>query len=716
MFATPSDIGTYQNVSQKWRALRALCVMACGSIVWTACSTSDVTSPQQSGVVTPALPTQPVAPTPLVVDRLLGADTLRPGAVIVIEGSGFATGPFDNVVTLGSAQASVIVATATRLEVRLPQASAFPCLATGEHQLSIASANRTVRRPVTVAVARRVSLEPGQSLNMLEATSRWCTELVVPSGEAARYTMAVINTSQNSALLSGFQVRSASQGAVAPAMGTMMSVAGGAFAAAGFDAAASTHAASARASNTELGASQDEDHAHAAHLERENQRAALARPAAQAWREANEVRSSGGRLAMSRAPMMAGQVVQLNAMYASCSAATSITARVVYAGAHAVVLEDVRSPSAGSMDAEYRAIGEEFDRVQYPLLASQIGNPVALSQVMGGDNRVSMLFTRYVNDSVPNTAGYVTACNLYPRTTYANSNEDELFYARVPNVGETPAAWRRSMRSTVMHEAKHLAAFAERLARGVPFEEPWLEEATARIAEELYGRTFTPGPVESLSAPSSQWRINTGWAQSLHCEVYQCEDRPLVMWKHFPALHDYFQGVDSLSPLGAASGRDVSYYASGWSLVRWAVDHYASNEGEFLRALVRGASGSGMTALAQRTGRPVEELLAEWSLANAVDDRVGFTPFKSTLSFPSWNLPQMMSGLSALNSARYSANPLRIRNITGDSQVGVSQLRGFSASYLEALVLRGSSQLVELRGSSGGAVPASIRMAVVRVE
>lgn len=686
-------------------------------IVWGACSTSDVGAPQQPGVVTPptAPPVTPATPAPLVVDRLLAADTLRPGAVVVIEGSGFATGPFDNIVKIGTAAASVVVATPTRLEIRLPQAGSFPCVATGPQPLSITSDNRTAIRSVTVAVARRVSLEPGQSLNMLESSGNWCTELVVPSGESARYTMAVINTSQNASLVSGFTVRAASTGTAAPQLGSMMAVTGGAFSAAPLNTAAGARTAHTQSAGAELETLLANDHAHSAHLTRENQRVAAVRPAALAWHEANTVRSDGGRVALSRAMMTVGQVVQLKAMYSSCNAASTITARVVYAGTRAVVLEDVSSSSARTMDAEYRAIGEEFDQVQYPLLASQIGNPLALSETMSGDSRVSMLFTRYVNDSVPNTSGFVTACNLYPRTTFANSNEDELFYARVPHAGESPAAWRRSMRSTVMHEAKHLAAFAERLARGVAFEEPWLEEATARIAEELYGRTFSAPFSEAGSATSAQWRANTGWAQSLHCEVYQCGDRPLVMWKHFPALHDYFQGVDSLSPLGGASDRDVSYYASGWSLVRWALDHYAANEGEFLRALVRGAGGSGMNALVQRTGRPVEELLAEWSLANAVDDRAGFTPARSTLSFPSWNLPQMMSGLSALNGARFSANPLRVRNISGDSQVGVSQLRGFSASYLEAEVRKGGSQIVELRGAGGGAVPGSIRMAVVRV-
>ena len=84
---------------------------------------------------------------------------------------------------------------------------------------------------------------------------------------------------------------------------------------------------------------------------------------------------------------------------------------------------------------------------------------------MGGDGRVTMLFTRYVNDSLPGIAGYVTACNFYTKGTFAASNADEVFYARVatPRIADRMAP---RMRSTVIHETKHLAAFAIGFANG----------------------------------------------------------------------------------------------------------------------------------------------------------------------------------------------------------------------------------------------------------
>ena len=94
-----------------------------------------------------------------------------------------------------------------------------------------------------------------------------------------------------------------------------------------------------------------------------------------------------------------------------------MAARVVYVGARAMVLEDVADPRARTMDVEYRAIGREFDRVQYPLLRDNIGDPLAMNGAFNGDGRVTMLFTRFVNDSVAGTAGCASACNFYPKST-----------------------------------------------------------------------------------------------------------------------------------------------------------------------------------------------------------------------------------------------------------------------------------------------------------
>ena len=120
------------------------------------------------------------------------------------------------------------------------------------------------------------------------------------------------------------------------------------------------------------------------------------------------------------------------------------------------------------------------------------------------------------------------------------------------------------------------------------------------------------------------WKGNTGFATTVRCEVYQCDDRPLMKWKHFSMLHQYLRGVDTLSPLGASTNNDVTFYASGWSLVRWAADQYATSEGGWLKALVKGGAQTGLANLAiaaSLTGRRKLAALAKELAAAPVSAR-----------------------------------------------------------------------------------------------
>ncbi|MCU0649917.1 MAG: hypothetical protein MUF00_18140, partial [Gemmatimonadaceae bacterium] len=61
-----------------------------------------------------------------------------------------------------------------------------------------------------------------------------------------------------------------------------------------------------------------------------------------------------------------------------------------------------------------------------------------------------------------------------------------------------------------------------------------------------------------------------------------------------------------------------------------------------------------------------------------------------------------------------------VRDVSGDRVVTVPTLRGYSASFLETTLAPRATQLLALRGGAGanaaGALPASIRLAVVRVK
>ena len=682
------------------RVRRAVGVVSGALLVLHGCGSIDAVAPLPHGAP-PVAPPVSGSPRVSVLPRLvqLSPDTLAPGGVVVIEGEHL-DAPLDSIhLSVGGIAVPVYRVTATRIEARVPTAG-LPCAATASQPVALMVAGTTLLATVPVRWAHPLALKPGESANLLSAEAARCVELAVPTTQRARYVVAVVNTSEAETSSDAFELRGTGLGPIAGALSAVHSH--------------GTVGGTAAEMPSMLRLPMAAESRHDAWLDAQRNMVARAGSATRWWGAA---RAAGATHGTMEAPAMmapasalkAGDVVTMTAPFNSCTAGAQVTARVVYAGATSVVLEDVAAPQAATMDADYRAIGEEFDRVQYPLLRQNIGDPLAMNGAMHGDGRVTLLFTRFLNDSVPGVAGYVSACNFYPTRTFAASNEDEVIYGRVAMGAETPADWRRSMRSTVMHEAKHLASFAERLAGSTPFEESWLEESTARIAEELYSRTFASG---------GQWKGNTGFATTVRCEVYQCDDRPLIMWKHFSMLHQYLRGVETLSPLGASTPTDVTFYASGWSLVRWAADHYATSEGDWLKALVRGGVHTGLANLARRTGRPAGELLADWALANAVSDEPDFVPRRVQLTFPSWNVADVWSGLAGTFPGSFMRAPLRARVMSfGTFVLPVHQLRAFSSSYVQLHGAQAGAQLLELRGAGGrAAAPAGLRMAVVRLE
>lgn len=649
-----------------------------------------------------------VDPSPPMVTRV-SPDTLRPGGTVVVEGLGFSLLPEAVELTVGGQRANVLSATSTRIEAQLP--SSYPCSATVAQPVRVTVASASGEMAVPLKTSTRLQLLRGESAQLLDAQDVRCTELAAPAGQGqAKYVVAVINTSLTPASTASFELRGTGTGGLAGRAATQRpaaSVSNAASTRGAFGAAPSVATGDPRRGSRELPSVQQITQADAAHdryLERQRSISERFGSPAPAWR-----RQPKNIAANIVAPAALGDTVTMKALFGSCTSGRDVRARVVYSGAKALILEDVAAPKAGSMDVEYQRIGDEYDRVQYPLMVSHVGDPLAMNSTMGGDGKVTVLFTRYVNDSLPGIAGYVSACNFYPRSTFAASNQDEVIYARVANAAEVPSEWRRSMRGTIIHESKHLASFSIRFVLGTPFEESWLEESTGRIAEELYSRTFNT---------ANLWKANASYAQTVGCELSQCDDRPLMMWKHFSVLHQYQKGVDTLSPLGSSTSGDFTFYASGWSLVRWALDHYASSESNWLKTVVRGGQLTGLSNLAQNTGRPAGEMLADWALAQAVDDMPGVVPARAQLTFPSWNQADVFAGLSGAFPAAFDARPLRMRAMSfGSFTAAVPRLRGFSTSYFAFDGAQLGSQLLELRGEAGGALPpSSLRVAVVRVE
>lgn len=648
---------------------------------------------------------------------------LAPGDTARITGANFSPTPANNSVHVDGVAATVLAATSTTLRVALPT-TGFACEPTRQVTVAVTVGARTGSKQHPLRVATLRTLAAGEAVTILEATRVRCNELAATGG---RFIVSVFNTSTSAAALSAFQLRGAAGlsggAAVAAALelgstrsdpGTRSTTTPVPPPAPNSARAASTQAPQGFFDLEEL---RRKLAAHRATLE-ENLRtlerlraqpAAAARGPAAATAQAEPPPQVGDRIAL-RIPKWGSANL--------CTNFTDVTARVVYSGSRAVVLEDTLAPLKGTMDSLFVRLGQEYDNTMHAIIEQNFGNPLALDAQLDNNGRIFMLFSKVVND-FGSIAAFVFSGDFFDRSQCASSNKREIFYAVVPTSSDagfgrgTPGGWWRTMRSTVIHEVKHITSFAERLSRSaLVFEESWLEEATAMVAEELWARgVFGYGH-----------RGNVSYSASLYCEVRpswpECAGKPLVMYDHFALLYDYYTSVETLTPLGAVNSDDFTFYGSGWSLVRWAVDQYAASESGFLKALVQDAALRGLGNLTARTGKTYPEMLGDWTVANAVDDLAGFAPARAQLTHPSWNTRDIFAGMNRdFGSIFTSAFPLAVRALAfGSFTMDVPAVRGGTAAIFELSGTQTGTQLVEVRSAGGGDPPPTLRVAIVRVQ
>jgi hypothetical protein len=394
----------------------------------------------------------------------------------------------------------------------------------------------------------------------------------------------------------------------------------------------------------------------------------------------------------------------------------TIGARAVYVGARVDILEDTAAPLAGAMDAEYRALGQTFDTLMFGILESTFGNPLAWNANLDADGKLVIVASERVNDR--GVRGYATSCDFYPPSVARASNFGEVVYIAVPT-GLTSSewflsleGWRRGIEATVIHEAKHVTSYAERFLRGSSWlEQRWLEEGSARVAEELLARAYHGLPP----------RGNTNFAASLGCELSPepgagCRSDRQIMETHFAGLRQYLSATETRSPLGFTTG-DYSFYASTWSILRWAADHYFASDAALLKPLVQEGTLTGVANLEARLGRPWAEIVADWTLALALDDLPGFAPRRAQHALPSWNLRDVFAGLHLHDPEWFpTPYPHARRPLTyGAFAVTVPTLRAGSMSTFELSGTPAGPQLLELLAADGGAPASELRIAIVRL-
>ena len=716
LVATPKDrngaVLTGRTIAWKSSDTRIATIDAAGVLTALAGGTTTATATSEGVVgqlvIVVAPPAGTIAPT---ISSMTPA-VLLPGATATINGANFVAGATNNTVNIAGTSTTVTAATTTQLIVTVPL-TGLPCASTQPVNVDVSTiaGTGTIKQSLTVATTRTLAV--GASFLATTAANRGCNELPA----TGTYVISVFNAGTTRNANAGFELKGSAGGALASRVG----------AADGLKSINVTSPPQARRIAL-APAVAAEAHEHLLRLERDMQLLRdLGSP--RKYRRPLRATSTPGlsptspSSSLAPVPLTVGQNATINFNYNSCSTDKSpvITARVVYVGPKSVVLEDNAGLLAGKIDADMIALAQEFETVSFPLLLN-FGNPLAFDDSTDANGRIIMMFTPRVNSAGANLLGFVQSCDLFPPTAdqrVSASNQAEIFYARaVSDTSPTSTSvngrpqWRRNMPSTLIHESKHITSFAERFADPRPAvnEEVWLEEATAQVASELYGRAIH----------GNGWRTNSGYFGTLDCEIRpgtpNCGQGNFIMGNHFLFLVDFLQGFEQKTILSGTDDNDI--YGSSWMFVRWLTDTYGgADEGKFLRTIVKSVTTAGVINVTTPSGKTWPELLSQFTLMLAADEVAGIgSPYVEA----SWNLPAVFAGYNRDLSNPPPATPLSMRQANFGSAflATVGQLRGGGAMLLKLSGNTvGTPQLLDLRAVGGTALPSNsnIGIAVLRI-
>lgn len=689
-------------------------VLVGAPVIWSA-EAARIASVNTSGAVTPVAVGQtqitasldgvsarravrvvalPSDVAPLVTGVL--TSEIVPGVAFTVTGERFSPVMGGNTVLVDGLSATVTSSSTSQLTVVL-NTTGLPCVPTRDVQLQVTTTLGTGAGPARLSVATKRTLAPGEALILPSAEASRCNEFADGTG---RYLVSVQHAAR--ALGAG------------PLALTLASASG-----VGDATVVSWSGASARGQ-----AALRRPDAHTELLAASRERA-LRAPASLGAQPALQIPPANG-IVQVRVPNLE-QPTEL------CTAYSTIGARTVYEGTHVAILEDTLSARggvptlAGQMDGLITELGTEFEQVIWPLI-TRFGDPLVMDGRLDANGRVVLVLTPRMNEMRDGELlGAVVTCDLYSRAVFPASNVGEVMYLQVPTssaagIGPgTRERWRYDIRGTVVHELKHVIGFAERIVRGQPLEELWLEEATARHAEELFARALLG------TNPTG----DAGY-DALACEVDAlkgagaCVDVPRMMLAHFTGLWGFLDATGARSPLGPTVAGDLSFYGSAWSLTRWAMDHAGTAESAVLQGLTTSGQ-SGLANLEARVGRSWDDILGRWSLALMAESRAGFSPLDPTLRFPSWNLASVFAGLctNAGSCATGGSDglfgravPLQTTRFPGRSfvlEIAGLEPGGFVPVEVDPGV-PGTRRLFHLRAPGGGPLPPTARLAILRVE
>jgi hypothetical protein len=386
----------------------------------------------------------------------------------------------------------------------------------------------------------------------------------------------------------------------------------------------------------------------------------------------------------------------------SSSGFTSTLGVVKYVSLHAIVVSDVNSPAGGFTDADFKAVGDEFDQMIYPTDVSYFGTPEDLDN----NGHIFIYYTPAVNKLTPagqaGTTGYVGgfffAGDLYPPTAAGclASNQGEIFYLLAPDPrGATGNSFstafvRQVTRGTVAHEFQHMINSGNRYASPVVenFEATWLDEGLAHFAEDAVGR------VEAGFADNSAIGFNE--INSLDATITAA-----FFLQNFARTKYYVERPDTTGAIVNHTKASANLASRGaeWAMLRYAADWF--NTGGDPRTLTRAlAAGpdTGTVNLVKASGVPMDTILARFLVTLYTDHRT-FLPSGSPYTYKSYNLRQLITG--TLIGSETSTSYLPVGAIGNGTTTLPAKVPGSSAAYFLTSLPATGARTIKITDSSG---------------
>jgi hypothetical protein len=630
--------------------------------------------------------------------------TLIEGQAATITGTKFGASAGANVVRVAGVTASVTSATATSLQIVVPNLNCKPAQNVNVDVTVAGNISTPKSQPFTPATS--FTLAQGQQ-KMIASAADFCLQFGT-SNASEKYLIGVQSVSENVTSVTAANVTAeAPSGAIVTSRPSIAQ-------APVFSASLVSPVLDARAQRMA------KHHAVEASLI-EQDRALFAGRFQSIRSAARAQRASFSQIPTVPPTAKVGDVLNIRVpnrnTSSTCQNFIPVPVTVKLVGTRGIFVEDNANPTGGFSASDYQALSDRFDSQIYATDAGYFGTPTDHDN----NSRVVIVITKEVN-KIAGLLGQVFTADLVPTTQCPSSNEGEFFYGKAPDPSGTAGAAYSITDALndapiiIGHEFTHVIQLGRRLdyPPATAFQSTWELEGQATFAEEVNGYTatgFAPGQ-------------NLGFEIAFNNPVTQP-----IFWfiDPFVDLVVYYGFVSQTSRTAGApeqcswlatktqgnngpclSGREP--YGVPWSFLRWLSDQFGSQfpggEKGLHQQLVDNAF-TGYATISSVIGVPIDVLLGQWAPTLYVDDRV--TNLDPKLTIKSWNLFAIENRLVA--TAKLTPRDRPFGAFT--DQISV---RGGSSAYFIVSGSGRSATGIRVRDGSDLPLPDIMRLWVVRLQ